>query len=466
MGLLDFYGDPQANLALAAGLLSGGNFGQAMGRGLAGAQAVQLAEQRRREMEAQAEERRAMADERQARMAMAEQKMKMQQDALAGVGGGQPGGDVAAQLDRLERMAIAGVPGAKESLEIFKYKNTPQQLQAGTFSQNPLTGAREYIPKVETGLTFGPNGIVRLPGSENIAGMAGDLENAKRVAENRNTLAPLDRLNPATMRPYDGTVDDLINQRRAASEQQLRGEIAGGNGNTAKDYAREIAQTQASLQNPNLDPASRSLLQQHLEVTIAQAQRAPNSGGMFAGPADVAKATEQAKADIVPTQKSASVLKAARYMDDLLTKALEHPGRETATGLSGLINPMNYIPGTNAKDFAVLNDQLQGNVFIQAYETLKGGGPITQVEGTKAEAAIARMNRSQSDGEYKKALEEFRGIIRDNIDRMTGGTTKPAEQQKKRATLTDIAETARKSGRTTAEVTARLKELGYEIGGN
>ena len=32
-GLLDFYSDPQANMALAAGLLSGGNFGQAMGRG-------------------------------------------------------------------------------------------------------------------------------------------------------------------------------------------------------------------------------------------------------------------------------------------------------------------------------------------------------------------------------------------------------------------------------------------------
>lgn len=55
-GLMDFYGDPQANMALAAGLLSGGNFGQAMGRGLAGAQAVQIAEQEKRLREAQANE--------------------------------------------------------------------------------------------------------------------------------------------------------------------------------------------------------------------------------------------------------------------------------------------------------------------------------------------------------------------------------------------------------------------------
>lgn len=55
-GLLDFYGDPQANMALAAGLLSGGNFGQSFGRGLAGAQAVQIAEQEKRLREAQANE--------------------------------------------------------------------------------------------------------------------------------------------------------------------------------------------------------------------------------------------------------------------------------------------------------------------------------------------------------------------------------------------------------------------------
>jgi len=56
MGLLDFYGDPRANMALAAGLLSGGNFGQAMGRGIAGAQAVQMAEQERKLRESQARE--------------------------------------------------------------------------------------------------------------------------------------------------------------------------------------------------------------------------------------------------------------------------------------------------------------------------------------------------------------------------------------------------------------------------
>ena len=55
-GLLDFYGDPQANMALAAGLLGGGNFGQALGRGMAASQAMQMSEQERKLREAQAQE--------------------------------------------------------------------------------------------------------------------------------------------------------------------------------------------------------------------------------------------------------------------------------------------------------------------------------------------------------------------------------------------------------------------------
>lgn len=83
MGLLDSFDSPQ--MALAAGLLGGGSFGQALGRGMAGSQAVQLAEQRRREMEAQAEERRAMAEQRQAQAQSAQaaaQRNAQFQDAV------------------------------------------------------------------------------------------------------------------------------------------------------------------------------------------------------------------------------------------------------------------------------------------------------------------------------------------------------------------------------------------------
>ena len=40
----------------------------------------------------------------------------------------------------------------------------------------------------------------------------------------------------------------------------------------------------------------------------------------------------------------------------VIDKALNHPGRETATGMSGTLDPRNYTPGTNARDFQVVLD--------------------------------------------------------------------------------------------------------------
>lgn len=109
----------------------------------------------------------------------------------------------------------------------------------------------------------------------------------------------------------------------------------------------------------------------------------------------------------------------------VLDKAINHPGRETATGMSGVLWPSNYLPGTDAKDFRVVADQLQGKAFLQAFDSLKGGGQITEVEGKKATDAIARLNTTQSDGEYKVALEELREVIVKGYERAAGKPYRP-----------------------------------------
>jgi hypothetical protein len=96
---------------------------------------------------------------------------------------------------------------------------------------------------------------------------------------------------------------------------------------------------------------------------------------------------------------------------------IDHPGRATATGLSGTIDPRNYFGGTDAKNFQVRAKQLEGKAFLEAFESLKGGGAITETEGTKAANAIARLDRSQSDAEYLEALKELRGIVVLGMDR-------------------------------------------------
>lgn len=96
----------------------------------------------------------------------------------------------------------------------------------------------------------------------------------------------------------------------------------------------------------------------------------------------------------------------------LLDQLRNHPGLKNAVGV-GWLNPLKYAPGTDARDFMVMADQVQGRVFEQAYETLKGAGPITEVEALKAETAKARMDQSQSPAEYLRALDEFEQALRD-----------------------------------------------------
>lgn len=58
--------------------------------------------------------------------------------------------------------------------------------------------------------------------------------------------------------------------------------------------------------------------------------------------------------------------------------------------------------------------QIQGGTFMQAYQTLKGGGTITEVEGAKAQQSIARLSDTRiSPKEYKVALREARTDIND-----------------------------------------------------
>jgi hypothetical protein len=216
MGLLGTsFDDPKTSgiLALAGNMVRGDFGGGLLGFNQAyqGAQDSQL----KRQLMTEDISLKRLAEQR------AQALFDMQRDAYAGVGGGgggapqpaippspggplgsgtygipsggQPGGGqaapqglVSAQLNRLERMAIAGVPGAKEALDIFKYKNDPQTVKAGDYSRNPLTGALTYNPDPTKGIAIdGQGAITRMPGSENIAALAGEAATATEGAKDQ-----------------------------------------------------------------------------------------------------------------------------------------------------------------------------------------------------------------------------------------------------------------------------------------
>lgn len=88
-----------------------------------------------------------------------------------------------------------------------------------------------------------------------------------------------------------------------------------------------------------------------------------------------------------------------------------HPGFEDYVGATWRPG-MRYMEGSHAAGFETLYNQITGQAFLQAFQSLKGGGHITEIEGTKGTQAITRMNKAQSEAEFVKAAREFEEVIR------------------------------------------------------
>lgn len=109
----------------------------------------------------------------------------------------------------------------------------------------------------------------------------------------------------------------------------------------------------------------------------------------------------------------------------------EHPGFRQAVGKSSMLGAQK-IPGTESYAFMTRLNQMRGKQFLEAFETLKGGGQITQIEGEKATQAIARMDNASTEEEFIKASRDFQEIIKKGRDRLLQNAgTQPQPSGKK-----------------------------------
>lgn len=92
-------------------------------------------------------------------------------------------------------------------------------------------------------------------------------------------------------------------------------------------------------------------------------------------------------------------------------------------GLSEIFGPIDqfrpsWTMSDKGRDALARFKQLQGRTFLQAYSVLRGGGQITEVEGAKAEAAMARLDRAQSEEDAKTAIKDFRDAVTDGMKKL------------------------------------------------
>jgi len=80
---------------------------------------------------------------------------------------------------------------------------------------------------------------------------------------------------------------------------------------------------------------------------------------------------------------------------------------DLASGV-GLKSVLSIVPETKAVELKSKIDQIKGDVFLRAYEGLRGGGQITELESTKASQSKERLDPKLSVDAFRKALLDLR----------------------------------------------------------
>lgn len=145
--------------------------------------------------------------------------------------------------------------------------------------------------------------------------------------------------------------------------------------------------------------------------------------------------TAQGKAQGEAASSLPGDIQAAEQTVGQIDELLSNPGLDSIVGPADQYRS-GWNLGDSGRDALARLNQLKGRAFLQAYSMLKGGGQITEVEGAKAEAAMARMDRAQGESEFRKALEDFRDAVQSGVQKLREkagqGGAQPAQSQRQR----------------------------------
>jgi hypothetical protein len=144
------------------------------------------------------------------------------------------------------------------------------------------------------------------------------------------------------------------------------------------------------------------------KATVAGARKSAETGAAAATTAQLDLPAAEARIPVIEKQ---------------LETLLNHPGRKYATGPLAAIP---RIPGTPQADFINRHEQFKSVAFLQAFETLKGGGQITEIEGEKATQAMNRMDRATTDKEYEAAARDFLAAYKAGVQKLKDKASFPS----------------------------------------
>jgi hypothetical protein len=126
------------------------------------------------------------------------------------------------------------------------------------------------------------------------------------------------------------------------------------------------------------------------------------------------------------TQRT-NAIAAADLMLNNLNAILEDEGSASRYGISSVGGRVPPLPGTPGARAQARINQLEGQVFISAYEALKGGGSITNIETAKAERAITiLLDQNISWTDAQAAIKDLSEVVTAQKQRLEKANKGPA----------------------------------------
>jgi hypothetical protein len=276
--------------------------------------------------------------------------------------------------------------------------------------QPPMTIDEEPLPVMDTGLTFDQlqamNGVNMTEEDMVAAGMVPDA-----VANDLAAAEPEVRRAEPNIQPTGAFMDlGFINQINAAATDE-----------------------EATAMYNSLDPVQKRVYDRSFGINISPEWAAGEASKYYEEQDERAKAEADPRTqalEIQRNEKAQATRDQIGVMRGVVSGILEHPGFSGSVGAknASFLFGMKGQPfsGTKEADFMAMLDQLKGGAFLQAFQSLKGGGPITDVEGQKATEAIVRAQNSQSEEGFRKSMAEVLDVLGNAEKRLGDGAAQGA----------------------------------------
>lgn len=202
-------------------------------------------------------------------------------------------------------------------------------------------------------------------------------------------------------------VRDLMRDFTARADMQRKAKAA--------QMQQQALQQMMGVGTGQLDLSTPDAIRNHIDqltmIGMANPSLAPAIGNRIKVLQDEAERLTQQG-----TQATAQMSGLAA-VDALLTS----PNLGALTGFTGTINEFFSTIGAAPKysDLKSYISQLQGLNFLEAYQQLKGGGPITDIEGRQATQARTRLEDAMKSTpeNLRVALLEVRKLFQDALDK-------------------------------------------------